>query len=182
MYIIVKKLNFTACLLMAKEGSKKDSLLLAMHLLDSAISLDKSYYNSYQNRSTAEGMLGKYVEAINDIDQVLKIKNNLAEEKAMRGFILEKLNHNDEALKSYNEAIIDYKARLKKDSTNLKSQIDIAFLTMLTKNKNEGIIEYKKIIKKYPNDQRVIMLDSFFYSFVRKTFIDAQVGNHGSQY
>ena len=172
------QLNTIASKLIAKYGSNPDSLLFAVQLLDSAVLIDKSFVTAYQNKVAAECSLGKYEGAINDIDRILTIKKDFVGEKVNKGFILEKINRKDEATKLYQEALVDYNARIKKDSTNLNNLVNAAFLTMLVFGKDEGINAYQKILKKYPNEKKIIGINFMFYSFDRNAFISQQVGAH----
>ena len=173
MEMIIKEYDKILELVLAKNYDNTDSLKLAMKLTDSAITLDKSNDNLYFLKSQIDTRLKQYDNAIDDIDQALKIKSDAPGLKVIKGFLLEKEKRYEQANKSYLEALDGYNSMVKKNSLDAPTMLNRAFLIMFVHGKEKGIDEYKKLLQIFPNSRSVLDRARDFYNFDREKFIES---------
>ena len=90
----------------------KDSLLnIALMCIDSAIKMDNKFHISYINKANILRSLGEYNQAINCLEEVLKIKE-YPEAIFMLGLMNEKIGKQKIANQKYHEALRKYESYL----------------------------------------------------------------------
>lgn len=149
-----------------------DSLLnKALDLVNQAIEYDSSYALAYSNKATVLCRLGHYNEAIASLEQASALKPNYAEVIQAQGFIYEKLGQIDYASDKYQEAIIAFDNRLKKDPKNVQFMTGKAFLLLFTEGKDFALAEINKIIDQYPDNNTALIMKETISLFNREEFI-----------
>lgn len=169
---LAKELNNKAMKNFLSNESNKDSILNALELIDKAILIDSTFYPAYESKVTLLCSLGRYFESIDALDKSLIIKPNVPETEMLKGFILERIGNNVEALKTYNIALDDYNKKIKLDSSNVSLLLSRAFTYFFIDNYQRGMQEYEIISKKYPGNRFVSEAHELFYSFDRKAYIN----------
>jgi tetratricopeptide (TPR) repeat protein len=135
-----------------------------------AMKLNDSNEAAQTNIVTVLCILGRYREALSDLERSTERKENFAEGYSYRGFIYENLNNLDSAQIMYNEAIRAYNERLKRRD-NINDEINRAFLLFFVKGQQAAFEEIDYIIEKYPNNNYAQNMKFVFENFNRKEFI-----------
>jgi len=170
--MISNELTRHGATLLVRNSGNDDSLYLAINLLDSAIKLDSTNYNSLAIKCQIECTLGKYEEAIKDINHILSIKKDYLVIKAAKGFIYEKMGNRNQAEKVYKEVLNDYNEKIKSDSNSIDDEINRNFIILLL-DKDAGIKAFEILHKSYPNNKNINDLHETYYQFDREKFISS---------
>ncbi len=156
--------------------TSKDSLNFesALRMLNKAINIDPQYYLAYANKATILSMLKRYNEAIETIEQIIKIRPDYAEGIAGQGFLYEKIGDNKKATEKYNCAIDAYIRRLNdpcKIKKKVNIQADIAFMLLFTSGKETATQLIDTIVARNPDNKVANYMKENILSFNRKEFI-----------
>ena len=98
-------LNKRALELYMRNLSNKDSMTMALELLDKAISLDCKSVTTYGNKLNILKFNHKYDEMLNTLDEAIRNNPNEYGLYLMKGAALEKLERMDEAVPVYKKAL-----------------------------------------------------------------------------
>jgi tetratricopeptide (TPR) repeat protein len=158
--------------------SMHDSLLIdsAIVLLNKAIKIDNQYYLAYANKAMMLARCKLYTNAIETLDQIIKIRPNYAEGIANQGFIYEKTGDLNKANEKYKEAINAYLRRLSDpyiiiDGVSL--QADIAFIFFFTEGKDKALQLIDTIISWNPDNKTAISMKGNIMTLNREEFISS---------
>ncbi len=78
----------------------------AISFFDKCVAIDFTYMDAYREKAIALYDLGKYNEAVTVLNKAITLQNNFDEGYYYRGRCYEKLNRNEEAIESYQTALM----------------------------------------------------------------------------
>jgi tetratricopeptide (TPR) repeat protein len=78
----------------------------AIPFFDQVLSINYTFMDAYREKAIALYDMGKYTEALAVLDKAVTLQNNFDEGYYYRGRILEKLNRKNEAIESYQRALL----------------------------------------------------------------------------
>lgn len=156
----VLKLNKQATLLINDGNEKK--YLEAIRILDKAISLDKTYYMAYSNKAIILTRLGKYTEAIDVYNHLVKnVKPDYPEALTMLGMLYDKIGEKFKAKEYYQKAIQKYSNRIS-EKEDVLDMVNRAHLIFILDNE-KGLSAMDSLIKVYSTNEELPMYKEYMF-------------------
>lgn len=129
----------------------------ALAILDKATQLDKSYYMAYSNKAQIHKMRHDYSRAINETQNVIKAKPDMAEAMLMLGTLYDITGQVGKAQNEYQKAIEILSEKIKndgKDETLYRSskELNLAMGLIFAGRQDEGQELIEKLISKNPQE------------------------------
>ncbi len=120
-------------------------------LIDSAIAIDKTDYDSYVIKSEALWLLKRYKESAEVYDKSIKVEKPdfLADAYVHLGMLYEKANMPQKAKKEYLRAIDLYDRKVFPPSFIYLQRINYAVALLLSGNEEKWKQEFEKLLKEY---------------------------------
>ncbi len=133
-------------------------LIEALELIGKAIDADRSFYRAYFLKSEILSKLGKYVEAIETLNEALtktdtKNENETASLYELRGIVKQKMGKKQDAYRDYDMAIELFGRRLERDAKNMFAIANTAQILILRGRKSEAIRFLQQLIERYPDEK-----------------------------
>ena len=156
----------------------KDSLLLAMNLIDESIALDSTYVYAYQTKADFLKKEKQYEDALDVINLAfnrhLEIKNPVL--FLNRGIIYDKLGRIELAKADYETAIPIYNKWIEKSPNDFNALIIRVALIYLLDGSESGILEGRQLLDKQlkkPEREVVQMYLDMFQNKSRSEFVES---------
>ena len=149
----------------------KDSLILAMDLIDESIALDSTYVLAYQTKADFLKREKQYEEALQVINiafnQHLEVENPIL--FLNRGIIYDKLGRIDLAKADYEAAIPIYNEWAERSPDDFNALIIRIALIYLLKGSESGILACEQSLNKQLNDWEQKEIETYLDMFQNKS-------------
>lgn len=134
----------------------------ALILIDKAIEIDKNNYLFYSNKANVYIARKDYAKAIISVEKAVEIKPDLAESDLFLGMLYDITNQTEKAKKQYENAILLFDNRLKKqDKYEQSNRMNRAVTLLLLGQIEQGKKELKKLLTENPEDPVLQYLQDF---------------------
>lgn len=171
------QLNNRAMDILVNNHNNRDSLKVAIALLERAIKIDSTYTLAYNNKVSILCKIGDFDSAIKTLDMVLLVNENLFEAKTLKGWIFEKTGNITKAQEMYNMVLNDYNQRLANDTANISLKLGRAVIYLFTEGRDRGMSEFNSLAKAHPENLEIKGMEELFVDFDRKEFINSLFSN-----
>jgi len=156
-------------LLGKNEGN--DSLEASLKELDEAITIDPTQIIFHTNKADILLALHRGDDAIQALRNAVLVKPDFSEILSLIGFLYERKDDKEEALKWYQKAMNVYDKQIDDEKLVVNSKVNKAFLLLFIENGESAHKAFKKVKEEYPKESEMVYSEQIFKDFDKETFL-----------